>query len=84
MTELAILLDSGVLVRDSGWRCVADVMRSHRNFIPAGERAHGVLVDAATLVQVYPPIDGDPCLGSRATVTHSVSAQSQRKEERQE
>lgn len=51
--ELSLLLPDGVLVRDSGWRCVADVMAG---FIGFGvKRAFGVIVDAETLVQVYPP-----------------------------
>ena len=51
--ELALLLPDGVLVRDSNWRCVADVMAS---FVGFGlKRAIGVIVDAETLVQVYPP-----------------------------
>jgi hypothetical protein len=53
--ELAILLDDGTIVRDSGWRCVADVLGSFHGFVPSGGRVFGVLVDAATLVQVYPP-----------------------------
>lgn len=53
--ELALLLDDGTVIRDSGWRCVADVHRGFHGFLPRGGRAYGVIVDAATLVQVYPP-----------------------------
>lgn len=52
--ELALLLPDGVVVRDSGWRCIADVMRGFHGFLPRGGRAFGVIVDAETLVQVYP------------------------------
>jgi hypothetical protein len=52
--ELAIRLDDGTIIRDPGWRCVADVLCSYHAFIPSGGRAFGVLVDAETLVQVYP------------------------------
>jgi len=52
--ELAILLDDGTLIRDSGWRCVADVHGSFHGFVSSGGRTYGVIVDAETLVQVYP------------------------------
>ena len=55
--ELAILTDNGTVIRDSGFRCVADVMASYRGFVPSGGRVFGVIVDAETLVQVYPPPD---------------------------
>lgn len=60
--ELALLLPDGILVRDSGWRCVADVMAGFGGF--GMKRAIGVIVDAETLVQVYPPqlMDGE-CSG---------------------
>jgi len=53
--ELAILMEDGTIIRDSGWRCVADVLGSFHGFVPSGGRTFGVLVDAVTLVQVYPP-----------------------------
>ena len=59
--ELALLLDNGTVIRDSGWRCIADVLGSFHGFVSSGGRAYGVVVDAETLVQVYPPtqvIDG--------------------------
>jgi hypothetical protein len=52
--ELAILLDDGVVIRDSGWRCIADVMKSYHAFDCT--LAYGVIVDAETLVQVYPKV----------------------------
>ena len=58
--ELAILLDDGTLIRDSGWRCVADVHGSFHGFVPSGGRTYGVIVDAETLVQVYPNPDKVP------------------------
>jgi hypothetical protein len=53
--ELALLLDDGTVVRDPGWRCVADVHGSFHGFVGSGGRVYGVIVDAETLVQVYPP-----------------------------
>lgn len=45
--ELALLLDDGVVVRDAGWICVADVMKSFHAF---GTRvAFGTIVYADTL-----------------------------------
>jgi hypothetical protein len=52
--ELAIMLDDGTVIRDSGWRCVADVHASFIGFVGRGGRTYGVIVDAETLVQVYP------------------------------
>lgn len=52
---LALLLDDGTVVRDAGWRCVADVHGSFHGFLKPGGRVYGVIVDAETLVQVYPP-----------------------------
>lgn len=52
--ELAILCDDGTLIRDSGFRCVADVIYSYHGFVSSGGRTFGVIVDAETLVQVYP------------------------------
>ena len=54
--ELAILLDNGSLIRDAGFRCVADVIYTYHGFVPSGGRTFGVIVDAETLVQVYPPL----------------------------
>jgi hypothetical protein len=54
--ELSLRLDDGTIVRDAGWLCVADVLKSMRGFVPSGGRAYGVIVDAETLVQVHPPI----------------------------
>lgn len=51
--ELALKLSDGTIVRDSGWRCVADVMAGFAGF--GLDRAVGAIVDAETLVQVYPP-----------------------------
>lgn len=61
--ELALRLDDGTIVRDAGWRSVADVHNSFHGFVSRG-RTYGVIVDAETLVQVYPPlqpIDGALC-----------------------
>ena len=52
MRELALLLDDGTIVRDSGWLCISDVMASFAGF--GLNRAVGVIIDAETLVQVYP------------------------------
>lgn len=54
--ELAILLDDGMVIRDPGWRCIADVHGSFHGFVPSGGRTYGVIVDAVTLVQVHPPL----------------------------
>lgn len=53
MRELAILLDNGVLIKDPGWTCIADVHASFHGF--GTRRVYGVIVDAETLAQVYPP-----------------------------
>lgn len=63
--ELAVMLDNGHLVRDSGWRCVADVMLSYHGFVESGGRVYGVIVDAETLLQVYPQLNDG--LGGPAT-----------------
>ena len=52
MRELAVLLDSGAVVLGPGWTCVADVMDSFHGF--GVNRVYGTIVDAETLVQVYP------------------------------
>ena len=52
---LALRLDDGTIIRDPDWRCVADVHRTFHGYVPAGGRVFGVIVDAETLVQVYPP-----------------------------
>lgn len=65
--ELALLLDSGVLVRDPGWRCIADVHASFHGFVERGGRTYGVIVDAETLVQVYPPMQVGGTRASRKT-----------------
>ena len=64
MRELAVLLDDGSVVYDSGWRSIADVIGSYHGF--GVQRVYGVIVDAETLVQVYPP---DQLMDGRATVT---------------
>lgn len=51
--ELALRLDDGTIVRDKSWRCVADIMFSFHAFDT--NRAYGVIVDAETGEQVYPP-----------------------------
>jgi hypothetical protein len=53
MRELALLLADGTVVRDPSWRCVADVHGSFHGF--GVRKVYGVIVDAETLVQVYPP-----------------------------
>lgn len=55
--ELALLLDNGTVIRDASWRCVADVHGSFHGF--GVRRTYGVIVDAETLVQVYPPLPTD-------------------------
>lgn len=40
--ELALRLDDGTIIRDAGWRCVADVMKC---FVAFGvRRAYGVII----------------------------------------
>lgn len=51
--ELSLLLDDGTVIRDEGWLCVADVAKSFHAF--GVRRVYGVVVDAETLEQVYPP-----------------------------
>ena len=51
--ELALLMDSGLVIYDKNWRCVADVMFAFHGF--GSGQCYGVIVDAETLVQVYPP-----------------------------
>ena len=52
--ELALMLEDGTIIRDSGWKCIADVHRSQHGFFHNGEQVSGKIVDAVTLVQVYP------------------------------
>jgi len=52
--ELALMLEDGRIIRDPGWKCISDVHRSQHGFLHNGDRASGVIVDAVTLVQVYP------------------------------
>jgi len=52
--ELALLLDDGTVIRDTGWRCIADVIGSFHGF--STNQVYGVIVDAETLVQVHPPV----------------------------
>lgn len=59
--ELALRLDNGTLIRDSGWRCVADVMKSFHGFDPPGHRVYGIIV-YADIGEVHPH-----CLPSTAT-----------------
>lgn len=40
--ELALRLDDGTVICDSGWRCVADVMRSFHGF--GVRRVYGVII----------------------------------------
>lgn len=51
--ELALQLDDGTIIRDGGWRSICDVMASFHGFDT--NQVYGVVVDAETLVQVYPP-----------------------------
>lgn len=51
--ELAILLEDGTVIRDPGWTSIADVHGSFHGFVCNGS-VYGVIVDAETLVQVYP------------------------------
>ena len=44
--ELALRLDNGTLVRDSSWRCVADVLGSFHGF--GARQAYGTIVYADT------------------------------------
>lgn len=53
--NLALLLESGIVIYDSSWFCVADVMFGFHGF--GVGLAVGAIVDAETLVQVYPPPD---------------------------
>ena len=52
--ELALRLDDGTIIRDTGWRCVSDVIYSFHGFLV--NEVYGVIIDAETLVQVHPPI----------------------------
>ena len=52
--ELALRLDDGTIIRDPGWRCVADVIHSFHGFFT--NQVYGVIVDAETLVQVHPVV----------------------------
>lgn len=45
--ELALRLDDGTVIYDTGWRCVADVMKSFHGFGNGG-RAWGVIIYADT------------------------------------
>lgn len=51
--QLALKVGDTV-IHDSTWRCVADVMFAFHGF---GGTIYGVIVDAETLIQVYPPLD---------------------------
>ncbi len=44
--ELAIRLDDGTVIRDSGWRCIADVINSYHGFFV--NRVYGVVIYADT------------------------------------
>lgn len=68
MRELAIKLPDGTIVRDSGWRCVADVMGSFHAFLSPGERPFGTIVDAMTGEHVYPPLTDGTGTGASNTV----------------
>lgn len=63
--ELALLLDDGTVIRDAGWRSVADVHASFIGFVGRGGRTYGVIVDAETLEQVYPPKPMDGTGGTK-------------------
>lgn len=54
--ELALRLDNGVVIRDGGWRCIADVMFSFHGFNTT--TVYGAIVDAETLEVVHPQSDG--------------------------
>lgn len=56
--QLALLLDSGTVIHDPSWRCIADVMYSFHGF--GVRRIYGVIVDAETLEQVHPPLIQPP------------------------
>jgi hypothetical protein len=60
--QLALLLDSGVVIHDPSWRCIADVMFSFHGF--GSPRCYGVIVDAETLVQIHPPVVQSPDSGA--------------------
>lgn len=49
--ELALLLENGEVIRDSGWRCAADVMHSFHGF--GVRQVYGTIVYADTL-EPYP------------------------------
>lgn len=56
--ELAVLLDSGLVINDPSWRCVADVIKGYHGW--GVNHIYGVIVDAETLDQVYPPVKQPP------------------------
>lgn len=62
--ELALLADSGAVIRDAGWRCVADVMASFHGF--GVRQVYGIIVYADTL-EPYPPHLPDPEAGPRTS-----------------
>jgi hypothetical protein len=54
--QLALLLDDGTVVRDPDWYGVDQI---HASFHAFGvNRVYGIIVDAETLEQVYPPSEG--------------------------
>lgn len=46
LPELALRLDDGTVIRDSGWRCVADVIGSFHGFDLSDGRVYGVIIYA--------------------------------------
>lgn len=64
--QLALLLDDGTVIHDPMWFCVADVMHGFHAF--AIRHATGVIVDAETLIQVYPPLDQESAAGTSAVL----------------
>lgn len=56
--QLALMLDDGTVIHDPSWRCPADIMYGFHGF--AVRKAVGVIVDAETLIQVYPPVTQPP------------------------
>lgn len=53
--EFAILLDSGQLIQDPGWRCPSDVMHSYHGF--GVQQAYGTLVSRQGPSDQWVPVE---------------------------
>lgn len=55
--ELALRLDDGTVIRDAGWRCVADVAKSYHAF--GVRKVYGVIIYVDT-GEIHPHHKPDP------------------------